>query len=259
MHHFKTLLAAIFVLFTAVHCSDSETSLSEFSASTPTNYFKRSSQFTVEVYYEPTATPFTGSTPGGLVYWSILGDNLNTILSYRSQIPNVNYPTILSEMTQIPAQNKTSWTAQDILNLNKSFRSALPTADHARFYIYFLDGNSSEGSSVIGLSINNTPIIAIFKDVIVTSGGPAVQKFVEQSTLVHEMGHALGFVNNGVPLASSHHDSVHGAHTVNSNCIMYWLNEGASDMAAFVQQFILTDSTALWGPQVLGDAQSFSE
>ena len=90
---------------------------------------------------------------------------------------------------------------------------------------------------MIGFSINDTPIIAVFKDVVVTSGGPAVQKFVEQSTLVHEMGHALGFVNNGVPLASSHQDSVHGAHTVNSNCIMYWLNEGASDMAAFVQQF----------------------
>ncbi len=109
---YKKILAVILVLVLTSSCSESEVSVNEFGASTSDNYFKRSSQFTVEVFYEPNAVPFTGSTAGGLVYWSILGDNLNTILSYRSQTPTVNYPTTLAQMTEMPAQNKTSWTSR---------------------------------------------------------------------------------------------------------------------------------------------------
>ena len=29
---------------------------------------------------------------------------------------------------------------------------------------------------------------------------------VEQSTIVHEIGHAIGLVNNGVPATTAHHD-----------------------------------------------------
>ncbi|HEY1079471.1 MAG TPA: hypothetical protein VGE46_05215, partial [Bdellovibrio sp.] len=88
--------------------------------------------------------------------------------------------------------------------------------------------------------------------------GP-IPKYVEQSTLVHEMGHALGFVNNGVTLASAHQDTAHGAHTTNPNCVMYWQNEGASDLASFVQNFITNNTTVMWGAEVLQDARNFSQ
>ncbi|MEN0059089.1 MAG: hypothetical protein AAGB31_09655, partial [Bdellovibrio sp.] len=115
---------------------------------------------------------------------------------------------------------------------------------------------------VIGVSLTGTPIIAIFKDVVQsTSGNPngAVPKFVEQSTMVHEMGHALGFVNNGVPMVTSHQDTAHGAHTTNSNCVMYWLNEGTSDLTQFVLHYINSGNTVMWGSQVLQDAQAYSQ
>ena len=99
----------------------------------------------------------------------------------------------------------------------------------------------------------------MFKDVIKATGGNFVQRYVEQSTLVHEMGHALGFVNNGIPMASPHQDTEHGAHTTNSNCVMYYLNEGASDMASFVGRFITGGDINMWGPEVLSDAEAFSK
>jgi len=85
----------------------------------------------------------------------------------------------------------------------------------------------------------------------------AVPKFVEQSTLIHEMAHALGFVNNGLPLKTAHQDSAHGAHCSNPNCVMYYLNEGKSDMVNFVQQYILSGNTVMMDSQCLQDAQSF--
>ncbi len=246
----------LFVL--AVSCSSSDEEPGEFAAATASNYFRSVSQVTVEVYYEVGAAPFTGATGNGLVYWSILSDNLQAIFSYRSAPPTVNVPTQLAQMTQMDDQARALWSVSDVIALHRNHRSGLPTAQHAKFYVYFLNGYSDAGNSIIGFNVNDTPVIAIFKDVVTSSGIPAVQRFVEQSTIVHEMGHALGFVNNGVPQVTNDQDSANGAHTVNSDCVMYWRNEGIADLSNFLQDFITNETTAMWGPEVLQDAQSFS-
>ena len=74
----------------------------------------------------------------------------------------------------------------------------------------------------IGVSLTGTTVIAIFKDVIESSGVRSdgiVPKFIEQSTIVHELGHALGLVNNGVSISSDHHDADNGAHCINDICV----------------------------------------
>ena len=72
------------------------------------------------------------------------------------------------------------------------------------------------------------------------------------------MGHALGFVNNGVTMMVNHQDVAHGAHTIDTNCVMFWQNEGRADLEAFLQQMIATENPLLWGPEVLADAQAYS-
>ena len=228
-------------------------------------YFQDVQRLTMEVYYELAAEPFTGNSPQGRPYWNILKENLAAIFQYRSIMPTLNIPTTKSAMTAIPDQNRAQWTSADILALSEQFRQALPDSQSGRIYVYFVNGNfaneSGVQSGVIGVNIRSTPIIVLFKDVIQNSGlnpaGP-VPKFVEQSTLVHEMGHALGFVNLGVPMSSAHEDGAHAGHTMNQDCVMYWLNEGASDLSQFVQRFITSSSLVMWGPQVLADAQAFS-
>lgn len=229
-----------------------------YSNSLATNYFKTSQKVIVEVYYETGAEPFAGNTVNGMPYWKILEDNLNAIFQYRSTKPIVVVPKDIASMTSIPAQNKTQWTPDDLVDLNLKYRQAAPTGTEARFYVYFLKGNSSTSNHVIAESVNGTPVIGVYKSVITASGGYVVQRYVEQSTIVHEMGHALGFVNNGVPMKTPHQDSAHGAHSTNSNCVMYYLNEGSADMMAFVSKFISTGTTVMWGPEVLADAQAFS-
>lgn len=243
--------------------SSSQDPLTSFPYSNPQLYFKSTPKIVVEVYYEPGAEPYTGMTVSGMNYWKILEDNLTSIFQYRSSAPVLVVPRAMNEFNALPAQNKTEWLGTDILQLSSQHRQVEPSASEAHFYLYFVKGYYSTGSgpltNVIGVSLGGTPIIALFKDVIEASGGTVVKKYVEQSTMVHEIGHALGFVNNGVPMVTPHQDTAHGAHTTNSNCVMYWQNEGASDLSQFVQHYITSGSTVMWGPEVLQDAQGFSQ
>jgi hypothetical protein len=236
------------------------------SQSLSQSYFQSATSVSLEIWYEPSAAPFVGAMgSSGRSYWSIVQDNLSEIFKYRSAPPALRVPTQLSEMHVLADQSKANWLATEIVALSAA--NSLPKSDakEARFYVYFLKGyyNSGSGSdpSVVGVHLSGTPIIAIFKDVVKSTGynpaGP-VPKFVEQSTLVHELGHALGFVNNGVPVTSSYQDTANGAHSLNKDCVMYWQNEGVADLSLFIQKFLTSSNFVMWGPEVLADAQALS-
>jgi len=231
----------------------------DFPFSNSAVYFKKTKSVTVEVYYETGSEPFVGTRFNGKPLWSILEENLNSIFQYRSQIVDINIPTELNEMNQISPTGTSSWSTTAILNLHKENTLSLSSETSSIFYVYFVNGYAESGSSTIGFSVNGTPVVVIFKDVIRGLGGTPTQKFAEQSTLVHELGHALGLVNNGIPLASLYQDEEHGSHSINQDSVMYWLNEGKSDLVNFVQKFISSGSVEMWGPEELNDVREFSE
>ena len=207
----KNLLLLVLILpFASIlytNCQKSEVSeVDQFPFSQPSYYFSQSTKITVNVLYELGAEPFTGYTPKGLNYWSILENNLAAIFQYRATKPALEIPKTTTEMTPINDQNKSEWTASDVLSLHNGLSLPKPSAEHAQFYIYFLHGRAVDSDKTIAFNINGTPIIAVFKDVVISSGSLVVQKFVEQSTLVHESGHVLGFVNNGVAPVTNHQD-----------------------------------------------------
>lgn len=69
-------------------------------------YFTSTQKLVVEVYYEAGAEPFAGNTAKGVLYWSILEDNLKAIFKYKSVQPTIIVPKTLSEMHLLPSQNK---------------------------------------------------------------------------------------------------------------------------------------------------------
>lgn len=258
----------LFFLLGPLSCTETIYLKYLYSKGTPTDYFTHSEEVTVEVYYEtgmaPDVEPFTMPGVGTRPVWEILEDNLISIFQYRSAPPTVHVPLTLAEMTELPASDSTGWTIEEMLDYHKNHKLANPTSTHARFYFYFVKGYfEAEGvtnSQILGVNITNTPILFVFKQVINnSSGSAAVKRFVEQSTLVHEMGHALGLVNNGVPMHTPHQDVAHGAHTTNPDCVMYYMNEGASGLAGFFTQVMTTGSVVLWGPEVLQDVEAFSK
>ena len=231
----------------------------QFPYSTASHYFQSTAKVEIEVFYEIGAEPFVGNRNNGSSLWGVTRVNMEKAFSYRSTIPNIIIPQKLDEMIQLPAQNKQKWSVDDVASLARNTSQMKASVSESYFQIYFLNGFSDQGNNIIGFNISGTPIIAIFKDVIRTSGGSSVQKFVEQSTVVHEMGHALGLVNNGIPLTSNHQDADNGAHTQNSDCVMYWKNEGSSDLAGFVAKYILAQDIVMWGPEVLSDIEAYSK
>lgn len=264
------ILLVFLTLLTSCGSKVSESSLTAgeyFSAfDAPENYFNAAQKVAVEIHYEPGAEPYFGSTSRGISYWQIFEDNMNAIFQFRSFPPQISFPDQLSAMHALPKSGKSDWTLDEILDLALAQRKILSDPVTAAFYVLFLDGYYHDGLSrqtgVIGINITETPIVAIFKPVIRNSGysqSGRLPQFMEQSTLVHELGHALGFVNNGVPMAVSHQDSEHGAHTSNPDCVMYWLNEGVTDLVGFVSRFRENSNFVMWGPEVLADAQEFSK
>ena len=107
---------------------------------------------------------------------------------------------------------------------------------------------------MLGVSIGDTGVIAMFKPVI-DNNSLSVQ-FIEQTTLIHEFGHAAGLVNNGVDIVIDHHDEDHGAHCNNDDCVMYYLNEGSSGLADFVRQYVTEDNPVVFGEQCIKDIEA---
>ena len=259
-------VAALLIALTSNACGGSRSNdTNEEGAQSINFFFSNLSQMNIEVVYESGAEPFTGiNTITGEPVWNILEDNMQAILEGKPAQSNLNIPKQLTNMQQVAPQGEAGWTVSEIIDFANQFQTQTGGREQGQFFIAFLNGNfQSNGqirSNVLGVSITGTKVIAIFKDVIRNSSSDptnTVQRYVEQATLVHEMGHALGLVNNGIPLTSNHHDSENGAHCTNSDCVMFHLNEGASDMAGFVQTFITSGSTILFGNECLGDARSF--
>jgi predicted Zn-dependent protease len=216
----------------------------------------------VEVAYEPGAEPYT-QLPNGDNIWLFTKTNIEALFSGRDLSVDVTVPPNLAAMNDIPDQGRDNYTAQNIVNIANQHRKGQNSANLGNLWVVFLDGYFNDGDSlrtnVIGVNILGTSITAIFKPVVASAGVLSAQRlYIEQSSVVHELGHALGLVNAGVPLTNPHHDSDHGAHCTNNDCVMYWLNEGANSLANFVGIGGMSQFTVIFGPECLQDTRAFN-
>jgi hypothetical protein len=217
-----------------------------------------SSILSVKVFYEDGAEPYVGGTIV-LKYWELLQKNLEALFQGRSSAPSLSIPKELNEMTKISPFFKASWSLQEVLSAANTL-SVPSTPGTTTFKIIFVNGISDQGAGVIGYSVNGENLVVIFKDVVKSTsvtGNTLVPTYVEQSTLIHEMGHALGLVNNGLPMINPHQDSAHGAHCSNPNCVMYYANEGLSSMRNFAQNAATNFSVVMFDQQCLDDSRQY--
>ena len=265
-------LAALYLLKTAIQDASGTSDYDNIKT-----WYSTMETLEVQVVYESGATPyyatFTNPKTGNSQYvWDIFNDNLQEMFKNRSQSITTSVPKELSSMTEISSQSKSTWTTSDITNLGKTYRTEKSTSTKGVFLVAFVNGYySSDGStqdtSVIGVSVSGTPYIAIFKDVITSISysnpieeatvGEATRIYVEQATLVHEMGHALGLVNNGVTMVTSHQDTSNGKHCSNTACVMYYANSGTSALVSYIKSFLDSGSTVMFKTYCLEDTQSY--
>ena len=237
-------LGAALALTTA-HCGDADDGVG-------TSFFSAAvDELVVEVDYQVGAEP----TPRvGVPLFKLVQVNLDHLFAGTTQ--RISLPGQLADMESITGLDNGPFSNDDILHLAEAHRDAVATKNRTSVYVLFLNGfyevDGEALESVLGVAFPGTGVIALFKPAMASNDADV--RFVEQSTLVHEIGHAVGLVNNGVPLTSAHHDADHGAHCTNSNCVMYHLNEGARDLIAFIRRVQVTGESVLFGPECIADA-----
>lgn len=239
-------------------CGDSDEKAAT-PASLPSPFASSVTRVVLEVDYAPGAEPYAGTTAKGFTTWKLFADNAQKLFEGRGK--QIVAPTTLGEMQAEQGVTGADFTSQQILDIARQHRDTASTADTAAYYAIWLDGylRDEQGvrKDVLGVSLGSTRVIAMFKPVIRDAGAtPGIEQFVEQTTLVHEFGHAIGLVNNGVAMAAPHQDAAHGAHCQNDRCVMYWANEGAADLIPFVVRFTKTGDTVLFGDECLADVRA---
>jgi predicted Zn-dependent protease len=227
------------------------------------HFYQNASELIIEVAYEEGATPYISS--GGNNIWSFTEYNISALFEGRNRPILVSVPNQLAQMTEIPNQNKQSYNNDDIRKLAAEYKKMQSDETRGVIFLVFLDGyyffNGSVQNNVVGVSVGKFAV-AVFKPVIesIPSGlfGNS-RPNVEQATVVHEIGHALGLVNNGVDMEEDHQDVQHGKHCTNEDCVMFWLNESAGDMSSFIGSGIFGNNQPklVFGQECLNDTRNY--
>lgn len=138
------------------------------------------------------------------------------------------------------------WSQEELLDAEERLRTTAHEAPTAVLHVLYPAG-AYEKDGVAGLTIAGTRIgpIVVFLGTIreVDAGlGPlplapgAVQR-LERATLLHEAGHGVGLVDNGLPMTKDREDKEHEGHSTNPRSVMYWRVESVDGL----RDYLLSD------------------
>jgi predicted Zn-dependent protease len=246
----KKLLLILLFFITVSSCKEEVT---EPTRTFVDRFYGTTTALNIQVAYEEDAAPNLALNSEDA--FDITKDNVNALLEGKNI--NLTVPMTLEDMVYLGNFQQESFTLEEITAIANDVQQFTNEDSEKGIVALFLDGYYNKDGEVlegvIGLNINGTPIVAMFKPVIESaSNSYTINTLVEQTTLTHELGHALGLVDNGVALTTSHKDEDHGAHCTNEDCIMYWQN-GGGNVVEFVMPFVTGGAIELFGTECLND------
>lgn len=218
----------------------------------------------IEVDYVPGAEPYTGTQNDFQDIWSLFNANA---LAVFNGAKDITLPTTLPKMGKLSDVPAGDMSKQEILDLANAHRqSTTDTASQTQaFFIVFVNGflKNDEGTpqdKTLGVSIADSGVIAVFKPVYTSyfNKKSPVAQLMEQFAVTHFFGHAVGFVNNGVPIAAAntaHEDPENPGHCTNKQCAMAWPFETPEGVADFITNHPVSAQTVIIGQECLSDAR----
>lgn len=137
---------------------------------------------------------------------------------------------------EIPTTGKTEYTLNDVVDIEKEYRTQYNSGATIAVWALFVNGKSSNdtsSSSVLGSAYWNTSFVIYQETIQGLSDGTfePERSLLESSVINHEFGHILGLTNLGSNLQSDHEDADHPKHCNEESCLMYWAAETSQGIA----------------------------
>jgi hypothetical protein len=177
----------------------------------------RSSMYTsmvIEIAHEPGYKPYTSST-------DLLVERLESVCDKPSGI-SISY-------LEVDFGHSGSWSPDDVRQNGWDVKEESPlTGTTLRWQVLFPAG-TYESDTVLGVAVDASTV-ALFSDSIDEANEPfnrPSDESVENSVLVHEVGHLLGLVNLVYQSPVDHEDPEHPGHSNNDESVMYWAVESS--------------------------------
>ena len=221
------------------------------------------------VGYRKSSAVHTGTAFVGIQWWRIFGLNMEKLFEKRIQQHNFKLYTpddqYINSKTAFPGNSGLSKKGQsrstnEIIDLGRQLKNS-DTSTGRAVIILFLNGYYEGNRNILGVSFGGTSIIALFKEVI-ENGLFDEKEQVEQAVLVHEAGHALGLVNNGVPMKALHEDTIYDpakkAHCSNDQCVMFWSVNTVSNIPDRIKKRVMFTPEILFGQECFDDVHNYT-
>jgi hypothetical protein len=219
---------------------------------------------TVEIDYAPGAELYIGTLKDFGDPWELFRSNALAIFDGKKTL---SFPRTLAKMEALPDVIATSFTNADLLAIAAAHRTEQQYSDAVSFYVVFVNGSwvdetGAERKDILGVSVANSGVIGIFKPAITTPVAATIPppQLVEQVALIHHFAHAVGFVDNGVPVGASnraHVDTANLHHCSNKQCPLSFAVESAVGANAYASSFIPFSGKVILGQECLSDARLF--
>lgn len=158
-------------------------------------------------------------------------NNFVNFLEERTYKPN----GITVVTRSIVSPGMSSYTTQDIINIENANRTKYNTEDQIAVWAFFADGQSANNTAngvVLGTAYRNTSFV-IYEETLHSysdSAFEANRDVLETTVITHEFGHILGLTNLGAAMQTNHEDTEHPKHCNDEDCLMYWSAETGSGM-----------------------------
>ena len=183
----------------------------------------RSSMYTsmvIEIDHEPGYRPYSSSA-------DMLVERLESVCDKPSGI------TV--KFSEVNFNHEGTWSAQDVRDKGWAEKDQSPREGTTLRWQIIFPAGTYETDTVLGVAVDASTV-ALFSDSIDEADGPFGRpsvEDVENSVLVHEVGHLLGLVNLVYESPVDHEDPDHPGHSNNDESVMYWAVE-SSDISNFI-------------------------
>jgi len=169
----------------------------------------------IEIDYESGYKPETSST-------DILKQRISEVCSFSKGVS--------IEFTETDFADVGTWSADDVREQGWANKQVEPTSGKTLRWQLIFPAETNEDDNVLGVAVDASTI-AIFGESVDGAAGflnrPSAEE-VENSVIVHEIGHLLGLVNLVYTSPVDHESSDNPGHSNNEDSVMYWAIESVT-------------------------------